>query len=157
MKKICKTCGLEKDIVDYYKHCGSCKECVKLRVKNNRIRNIEKYREYDRNRPNKIERNEKQKQRIKSLKETDPEKYANLTYRKANAHRKNNPEKALAWGRLNDAIRYGKIVKPNECVLCKIKCNPEAHHSDYSKPYDVMWLCSRCHHDLHKRIRNEKR
>jgi hypothetical protein len=33
-------------------------------------------------------------------------------------------------------------------VICGNK-KSEAHHTDYSKPYDVIWLCDFHHHQLH--------
>ena len=27
-----------------------------------------------------------------------------------------------------------------------------AHHEDYSKPYDVVWLCPPCHRNLHNEL-----
>lgn len=60
------------------------------------------------------------------------------------------PEKTKARSLLRNALLSGKILKPNNCTMKKFKnCNGilEAHHSDYSKPYDVIWLC-RYHHRL---------
>ena len=61
------------------------------------------------------------------------------------AWRKRNPEKMLAHAKLNDAVRYGKIVKPTVCSKCGETGRIEAHHVDYSKPLEVVWLC-RIHH-----------
>jgi ribosomal protein S27AE len=47
------------------------------------------------------------------------------------------------------AIRTGKLVR----LACE-KCGAEkaqAHHEDYSKPFDVKWLCSKCHAAAHTR------
>jgi hypothetical protein len=65
-------------------------------------------------------------------------------------YRARYPEKKLAQGRLNDAIRYGHIVKPDVCSRCGKKGRIDAHHSDYSKPLDVEWLCRSCHVGEHK-------
>jgi hypothetical protein len=31
----------------------------------------------------------------------------------------------------------------------------EGHHSDYTKPYSVRWLCSQHHHNVHYRKAEE--
>jgi hypothetical protein len=36
------------------------------------------------------------------------------------------------------------------------KCNPIAHHSDYSKPLDIEWLCNSCHERLHAEKNDER-
>jgi len=59
-----------------------------------------------------------------------------------------NPDKIKAYRRLNDALRYGKIIRPDTCS-CGAS-NPEGHHSDYSKPLMVSWLCRKCHKKIHK-------
>ena len=47
------------------------------------------------------------------------------------------------------AVKRGKIEKPELCSNCQIKPKLseqiEAHHKDYSKPFDVEWLCVPCH------------
>lgn len=43
-----------------------------------------------------------------------------------------------------DAKRKGKLV-PQDCSACGAKA--EAHHNDYDKPLEVVWLC-RKHHRL---------
>lgn len=48
-----------------------------------------------------------------------------------------------------NAIRDGVLSRPPECEKCKSKGRVEAHHCDYTKPLDVMWLCTSCHKDWH--------
>lgn len=50
------------------------------------------------------------------------------------------------------ALRIGKIARPGICSLCGTECKPEGHHSDYGQALDVIWLCMRCHKNLHVRI-----
>lgn len=54
----------------------------------------------------------------------------------------------LAW-----AVEAGRIKKPNKCSECgRENCFIEAHHHDYSKPYDVRWFCRSCHKKEHIKI-----
>lgn len=47
------------------------------------------------------------------------------------------------------AVKNKHIIKPDACNRC---CKPgqlNAHHSDYSKPLDVIWVCRSCHAWIH--------
>lgn len=52
---------------------------------------------------------------------------------------------------LNYHLKKGHIVKPRFCEDCGLKDKIFAHHTDYSKPLKIKWLCRRCHADKHKR------
>ena len=57
-----------------------------------------------------------------------------------------NKEKYQARFSVTTALRSGKIVKPEKCSKCeKVTSKLEAHHEDYDKPLDVMWMCRTCH------------
>lgn len=55
---------------------------------------------------------------------------------------------------LNRAVVDGKIFKPLHCQDCgATKTIIEGHHSDYSMPLSVDWLCKKCHTETHRNIR----
>lgn len=55
--------------------------------------------------------------------------------------------KANARTKVLQAIAAGKLVR-QPCEVCGAQV-VEAHHADYSKPLDVMWLCARHHAEWH--------
>jgi hypothetical protein len=65
--------------------------------------------------------------------------------------KKPDVEKKAARAALNAAVRAGRIVRPDICPLCGAEARITAHHSDYSKPLDVEWLCYECHGRRHRR------
>ncbi len=67
------------------------------------------------------------------------------------------------WYRKYRADRYEKdkvkisarnkarqLPRPDACEQCFSAVKVEAHHCDYSKPLDVMWLCAACHNAWHR-------
>lgn len=44
--------------------------------------------------------------------------------------------------------KHGFLSKPDHCTVCSDvlpKAKIHAHHSDYSKPGEVIWCCASCH------------
>lgn len=66
-----------------------------------------------------------------------------------NRSRSHSPE-VRARKRFYAAISLGRITRPNNCSVCGKQCKPHGHHDDYSKPYDVLWVCTKCHGDIHR-------
>ena len=140
--KKCFKCGLEKPITEFYRHSmmadghlNKCKECAKKDSRENRDKNLEYYREYDRNRF------------YKNGHRKISEKYSEI-----------NPIKAKARHILSNAIRDGKIVRAKSCSLCgRDDCVIEGHHSDYNNPLDVLWVCKSCHWEIHKLLNKMER
>lgn len=58
-----------------------------------------------------------------------------------------NKNKIQARGLVKTAISNGKLKKM-ACEKCGDR-NVAAHHPDYSKPLEVVWLCPQCHMQLH--------
>lgn len=136
-EKVCFKCNVLKPLSDFYKHkqmgdghLNKCKTCAKNDVNKHRDDNLEKIREYDRNRPNKVERTAKMVEYTKDYREKYPNKY-------------------LAHRILNNACRDGKLERKSECETCSSSFRIIAHHTDYLKPLDVKWLCEVCHKAWH--------
>lgn len=68
--------------------------------------------------------------------------------------------KQWANRKLRYAVFKGEIIKPDRCSECKELFPPGmigGHHADYSKPFEVDWLCQSCHRLLHCRQESRKR
>lgn len=64
------------------------------------------------------------------------------------AHR----EEHNARARAKYAVKTGVLVRPSACEFCKCECKPQAHHKDYSKPLEVIWICASCHRFAHSAL-----
>ncbi len=54
-----------------------------------------------------------------------------------------------AVAKLNYEKSYRGRIKEQPCAICSATENVQAHHEDYSKPLDVIWLCTAHHRQLH--------
>jgi len=135
--KICFKCGKLKPLADFYKHSqmadgylNKCKECTKKDTYLNYENNREHYAEYERKRFQ------------------DPARKAKcLEYQRT--RRKRNNLQYKAHSAVGHALRDGRLEKKS-CAICG-DSNTEAHHEDYSKPLDVVWLCRKHHLQMHNK------
>ena len=67
--------------------------------------------------------------------------------RSTKKHIKKYPERRDARNKLNNAKNGGAITQ-QPCVVCGDN-KVHAHHPDYSKPLDVVWLCQKHHVAVH--------
>ena len=160
MRKICFVCKCEKDISEFYKHSkmsdgylNKCKSCCREQSNKRRAEKLEEIQEYDRNRPNRTERNERMKLYREKLKNENPEKYKIIYTGIRKRYRENHAAEVKAEGMLNEALRTGRITRPSKCSMCGKDCIPQGHHWDYTKPFDVIWVCEKCHSDIHRKVR----
>jgi len=138
MEKTCFKCNEIKPLDFFYKHSAmkdgylnKCKECNKKDSSRNRYKNIDAVRAYDRERGKSPERRK-------------------LALEQNRRWRSEDKRRQVAHNAVSRAIKKGLLVKES----CK-RCNEEkseAHHEDYDKPLDVVWLCSKCHKQRHKEL-----
>lgn len=62
-------------------------------------------------------------------------------------YRQKHKQQLTAHDKVEWALKTGKLVR-QPCEVCD-KPNACAHHSDYTKPLDVVWLCNKHHAQLH--------
>lgn len=142
----CKACGQTEAQTEFYASVNSyCKEHWKERVRLYRKSRLSEARAYDRERANLPHRVEARK----AYDKTERGKKAVLKAKRKYIER--NPLKRKAAVIFNNAKRYGKAL-PMPCIICGENAD-EAHHFDYSKPLDVIWLCELHHKEIHKAIR----
>jgi hypothetical protein len=56
----------------------------------------------------------------------------------------------------NRAIRRGELIRQTHCEKCGSTTRVDAHHEDYEKPLEVMWLCRRHHVRRHFEMARER-
>jgi hypothetical protein len=88
----------------------------------------------------------------KSVKDKKYERNNSYTEQKKQSKkiwRDKHPERKKAHMKVYYAMRKGLLVK-QPCFMCGEKA--EAHHPDYSRPLDVIWLCSSHHRQAHQNV-----
>lgn len=139
MKK-CFKCNKKLSLTHFYKHAqmkdgylNKCKDCAKSDVIMNRLNKLNYYRKYD------IER-------------AKTEKRITLNRTIVRNYRTKHPERLRANNAIQRAKSKGKL-KSQPCQKCGQVSNVHAHHDDYSKPLDIIWLCSVHHKARHKELK----
>ena len=131
--KQCFKCKELKPLEEFYiaktmkdGHLGKCKKCTIQDVKIRAIIKSDKIAEYEKTRSKTEKRKQYAQKHTTECSLKNPEKYHAHTY-------------------LNNALRAGRILRASKCEICGKKGNLHAHHTVYSKPLEVIWLCARCH------------
>lgn len=137
-EKPCFKCGQTKPLSDFYTHprmkdghLNKCKTCAKLDTANWYEDTFEARRKYE----------------VERFKRPSRKDAVSQYQRK---RRKAFPEKDKARNAVSNAVRDGRLIR-GPCVKCGAT-KSQAHHHDYSKPLDVMWLCFKCHRLEHGQI-----
>ena len=132
--KTCIVCNKEKQLYKFHKksnstdgHQPKCKDCEKDYYVENRDELLARSRIYS--------QSAKGKKTIK---------------RAGDIRRKRHPLRISAYKKVDWAVKMGTLIK-QPCEKCGSPSDIQAHHEDYNKPLDVVWLCRDCHFKLHRR------
>lgn len=171
--RTCKRCKVEKNDEQFgILRCSKdginprCRQCCCESVKkaNKSDKAIENKRKYvsewqKQNREKRLEQSrswyERNLEKARSMSLEATKKYLSTENGRKKANQrasewdKKNPEKRRAHDRAMYAVETGKLIRPSSCSKCQKECKPHAHHEDYSKALDVIWLCATCHFYLH--------
>ena len=128
----CSVCKQTLTDDQFYSHpygkdglLNKCKPCHRAAMTALRNANIERYRQYDRER-------------------------AKLPHRKASLFKNADPERVKVAKIANAAVRKG-LLQRQPCHICGAE-KVEAHHTHYSHPLEVVWLCRSHHVQLHRQF-----
>ena len=137
MEKKCRCCGEYKNHNDFSKASSNsdglqrwCKNCHLDYFRTHRVENSIYQKRYSESVNGKI-----------------------AISRKIKKHRERHRDRVYARDTLNNRIKSKKIIK-EPCVVCGLN-DSEAHHDDYGKPIDVIWLCNKHHLEMHHKVQIE--
>lgn len=140
----CHKCGEVKSESDFNwadkkkgKRQGVCRECFSEYNKARYASNPEKF-----------------KKDVSRYQSENPERY--LETRLNNCMK--NPTSRSANRCVEAAVKAGLLKTPDHCSGCGVSGKETrlgAHHYDYTKPLDVVWVCAKCHRYL-DRTRRER-
>lgn len=147
---ICVKCDEERGDL-FYGRDRTCKECRKAMVRINRANKIDYYREFDRQRANHPHRVEARKKYYENVMKSEEGKKRRKVY--DTQYKIKHTERRAAHIAVGNALRRGDLQR-HPCIKCGHDV-AEAHHEDYSRPLDVVWLCRTHHLERHKEMRNE--
>jgi len=132
--RICKECQKE------YRRCRYWRKREELLAYNKEYR--EKNREI-------LAHKRTERFKVKKFSGYDQQKLRERRKRSVTKWKEKNKHKIRAHELVRNAINNGSLVKGTECEKCGKQGRLEGHHEDYSKAYEVVWLCRHCHGKYH--------
>ena len=159
--KVCKRCQIAKPLNEFRErypgaHSALCRPCLSLQTREYFLAHKEEIlanpkfkayqKEYGAKRANTPEYREKARERYHKNREKILA-YAKV-YRQTHKAKPRPPHKAKCKDLFRYAVKTGRIQK-QPCSVCGA-LKAEGHHSDYSKPLEVIWLCRLHHRKIHR-------
>lgn len=134
--KLCRSCNEIKPVSDFSinkdRFGYRCKTCDREVAKKRYVKNRTSILARDR------------------LRYQEDESKRNKNIEKGRKYYADNSAKIKARSLLSYAVKMGRIIKPEKCEACNQVVKVEGHHENgYENPYDVKWICRKCHEDTH--------
>lgn len=134
--KRCSRCGVVKRSFEFNRN-GSRKDGLQSRCRPCQI---------EENRKHRLEHPEWNRERCRRFREA----HAEEERERKRVWDKTNPEKRHARKAVERALKVGVLIRPSICGRCSSsEFGIHAHHEDYSRPLEVLWLCAPCHGQRH--------
>lgn len=145
----CKMCGEVLPIGDFYRitnskpyRYGRCKRCYNQVC----IARADKDRGKRRETQRKYYQTDNGKEKMANYYAEHKDALREAFYKRL----KNVPQEVKdAHNRVQYDLRVRKLHR-EPCLVCGIE-KAEAHHPDYSKPLDIIWLCKEHHEKIHRK------
>ena len=135
---ICRICFKEKE--PYRIGLRQCRDCFLAKARKSchayAIKNKKRLREYHA----KYNRTEKRRKYHRDY-------YHNVRNIKANRM------KLKARRIIRNELERGRLQR-GPCKSCNFNGHTDAHHLNYYRPFDIVWLCDPCHRQVHANLRN---
>jgi hypothetical protein len=75
-------------------------------------------------------------------------KFQHIIYKSIEKHK----EKQRCREESHRLLKFGLLTMPKRCSVCKEVKKLTMHHEDYTRPDLVIWACTGCHADIHKKM-----
>lgn len=150
--KQCTKCSAIKEIDLFPKGRNECKKCrsdfvlAHYHVHRNEIRQSRK--EYERSYDHARSQTPERRKYARNLYWENRDKILESRKGKTVQQKARDPLKDKCKALFAYAVKTGRIKK-NPCSICGEQ-KVEGHHFDYTKPYEVVWLCHRHHAELRR-------
>ena len=130
------------------------REKLRLKSKENYIKFQDYHKQY------RMKHSDRNKQYQRQYKISHPEKIRKLSHEYRISHavelrQYKKKRNSTLWGDATRKLNYAKkkgIITQKPCEVCG-DTNSQAHHCDYNKPLDVMWLCPKHHAEWHTKFK----
>lgn len=157
--KVCTKCKTEKALSEFHRSKANpdglqywCKVCLRAVMKVYRpdpVRLAANQRRYQEKHRDKILEYQRR------YRAANREKLRRLNSLYDRRRRERDAIKVAARRAIRNEIRKCKDFR-GPCLICGSRERVEAHHEDYLRPLDVMWLCKTHHLEMHREKRKNQ-